>query len=313
MINFRYHLVSLTAVFLALAAGITIGAGVVDRATVTRIESQLRNVDSRREQTNAENDRLKTDLGRWTRFSDQASDTVVEGRLTGAPIFLVATTGVDRQLVDDTRDTFTTAGASVDGVLWFTSKWALTNEDDIRRLAGVLDAAPTTRPDDLRTAGLIGVATAWGVGGSGSLVTSLLDAGFFEFDAPSSSTAPLVELPRAGSLFVVVSGDKADVPSPQLAEPLVDRLSAFALPVLAAQPMRPLVTAPAEEEEKKLPPEFVFSLRAKPEVSGRISSVDNLDDPRGQISAILGLQALRSGRTGHYGFGPDARIVPEAP
>ena len=51
MINFRYHLVSLTAVFLALAAGITIGAGVVDRATVTRIEGQLRNVDSRREST----------------------------------------------------------------------------------------------------------------------------------------------------------------------------------------------------------------------------------------------------------------------
>ncbi len=311
MINFRYHLVSLTAVFLALAAGITIGAGVVDRATVTRIEGQLRNVDSRREETNAENDRLKTDIGRWTRFSDQASDAVVEGRLTGATIFLVGTTGVDRQLVEDARDTFTIAGANVDGILWFTSKWALTNDDDIRRLAGVLDAAPTTRPEDLRTAAMIGVTTAWNVGDSGPLVTSLLDAGFFEFDGPSTSPVPLIELPRAGSLFVVVSGDEADVPPAQLAEPLVDRLSAMALPVLAAQPRRPEAT-PAEEG-KKLPSEFVFALRANSSVSGRISTVDNLDDPRGRISTVLGLQALRSGRPGHFGFGPDARMVPEAP
>lgn len=310
MINFRYHLVSLTAVFLALAAGITIGAGVVDRATVTRIEGQLRNVDSRREETNAQNDRLKTDLGRWTKFSDQASGVVVEGRLTGATVFLVGTTGVDRQLVEDTRDTFTAAGATVDGILWFTSKWALTNDDDIRRMAGVLDAAPTTRPDDLRTAAIIGLTTAWNVGDSGPLGTSLLDAGFFEFDGPPTSTVPLIELPRAGSLFVVVSGDMADVPPAQLAEPLVDRLSAMALPVLAAQPRRPVAT-PATDA-KKLPSEFVFALRDNSSVSGRISTVDNLDDPRGRISTVLGLQALRSGRPGHFGFGPDTRMVPEA-
>lgn len=312
MINFRYHLVSLTAVFLALAAGITIGAGVVDRATVTRIEGQLRNVDSRREETNAENDRLKTDLGRWTRFSDQSTDVVIEGRLTGATVFLIGTTGVDRALVESTRETLTTAGATVDGLLWFTSKWALTNDDDIRRLAGVLDAAPTTRPDDLRTAGMIGVATAWSTGDSGPLVTSLLDAGFFEFDASSTSSVPLLELPRAGSLFLIVSGDDADVATAQLAEPLVDRLSTLSLPVLAAQPARPPTTSPKEDGEE-LAPEFVLSLRRNSSVAGRISTIDNLDDPRGRVSTVLGLQALRSGRTGHYGFGPDTRMVPEAP
>ncbi len=311
MINFRYHLVSLTAVFLALAAGITIGAGVVDRATVTRIEGQLRNVDSRREETNAENDRLKTDLGRWTRFSDQATDVVVEGRLTGANVFVIGTTGVDRALVEGTRDTLTGAGASVDGLVWFTSKWGLTNDDDIRRLAGVLDAAPTTRPDDLRTAGIIGVATAWSTGDNSPLVASLLNAGFLDFDASSTSTVPLIELPRAGSLFVVVSGDKADVAPAQLAEPLVDRLSSLTLPVLAAQPVRSVPSSPEKGDER--PPEYVLALRSNSSVSGRISSVDNLDDPRGRISIVLGLQAMRSGRFGHFGFGPEARMVPEAP
>ena len=63
MVNFRFHLVSLTAVFLALAAGITIGAGVVDRATVDQIERRLTDVDARRQATNDENDQLRADLG----------------------------------------------------------------------------------------------------------------------------------------------------------------------------------------------------------------------------------------------------------
>ena len=35
MINFRFHLVSLIAVFLALALGVVMGATVIDRATST--------------------------------------------------------------------------------------------------------------------------------------------------------------------------------------------------------------------------------------------------------------------------------------
>jgi hypothetical protein len=34
MINFRFHVVSLIAIFLALALGVVIGAGVIDRGVV---------------------------------------------------------------------------------------------------------------------------------------------------------------------------------------------------------------------------------------------------------------------------------------
>ena len=44
MINFRFHLVSLTAVFLALGIGIAVGATVVDRATVDFLETRLKGV-----------------------------------------------------------------------------------------------------------------------------------------------------------------------------------------------------------------------------------------------------------------------------
>lgn len=309
MINFRYHLVSLTAVFLALAAGITIGAGVVDRATVDQIERRLEDVDRRRQETNADNDRLRTDLARWAQFGEETSGRTIEGRLNGATILLVGTVGVDPQIAEAARDAVTAAGATFDGTLWFTAKWRLADEADARRLAGVLDVAPTTRPDDLRAAALAAVTAAWSTGDSGPLVGALLDAGFFEYDAPPTPGVPLLELPRPETLFVVLSSDGAEVPAAQVAGPFVDRLAEARLPVMAAQPIRPPVLDATDAPE--LPPEFVVALRRNPETSGRISTVDNIDDLRGRVAAVLALAELRNGRTGHYGFGTDARIVPE--
>src|SRR5687768_15166214 len=123
MVNFRFHLVSLTAVFLALAAGITIGAGVVDRATVDQIERQLSDVARRREATNAENDRLRDELAQWGRFSDEAGDQLVAGELTGTPVVVVASTGIDRGLVDSLRGSLAASGAQLDATLWITDRW----------------------------------------------------------------------------------------------------------------------------------------------------------------------------------------------
>jgi hypothetical protein len=313
MVNFRFHLVSLTAVFLALAAGITIGAGVVDRATVDQIERQLSDVAERREETNAENDRLREELGRWTRFSEEAGDQLVAGQLTGAPVVVVAAAGIDRGLVDSLEAALEAAGAEHDGTLWLTSRWALDDEEEARQLAGVLDAAPTTAPDDLRAAGVAGITTAWAVGDSGPLVAALSDAGFLEYDAPVEVTVPLAELPRPDTLFLVVSGDPAEVPPAELGVPLVSRLAASQVRVVAVQPLRPPPPEPAEgaEDEEEPPPAFVTQLRDDPAVAARISTVDNVDDRRGRIAAVLALRDLRVGETGHYGVGPDTRLVPD--
>ena len=45
MINFRFHVVSLIAIFLALALGVVIGAGVIDRGVVDTLDNRL---DTRR-------------------------------------------------------------------------------------------------------------------------------------------------------------------------------------------------------------------------------------------------------------------------
>jgi hypothetical protein len=311
MVNFRFHLVSLTAVFLALAAGITIGAGVVDRATVDQIERRLSDVDARRQATNEENDRLRADLDRWSGFGQELGDRPVQGRLNGLTVVVVSTSGVDRGVLDALTTSIVAGGATVDGSIVFTGKWNLGNDDEAQQLAGVLDIAPTTAPAELRSAGIVAVAEAWTAGDGGALVTALAEKGFLEFQAGPVDAVPLPELPRAGSVFVVLSGDAADVPPSALAQPLVTHLAATDLRLLAVQPLRPPVDPPAEGEEEPAP-EFVVALREDGAVAGRISTVDNVDDYRGRVAAVLALAELQSGRRGHYGFGSGTRRVPAA-
>lgn len=310
MINFRFHLVSLTAVFLALAAGITIGAGVVDRATVDRIERQLSQVEANRRQTNAENDRLSGDLSRWGRFSEEAGDSMVAGRLQGAGVFLVGTRGVDTKPIEAFTGSLRSAGATIEGMLWFTGKWRLADDEDLRQLAGLLDAAPTTGAPELRAAAVARVTTAWASGDGGAFVAALRDAAFLEFEPPAVPVAPLAQLPTPNSVFVVISSDGAEVPSAELAQPLVSGLVTSGVRVVAVQPARP----PVPPGQRKPPiPEFVSALRADGDIAPRLSTVDNLDDYRGRVAAVLAIERARQGRTGHYGFGPDAqRMLPEA-
>jgi hypothetical protein len=315
MVNFRFHLVSLTAVFLALAAGITIGAGVVDRATVDQIERQLADVAERRRETNAENDRLRKELATASQFLEEAGDQLVDGALTGAPVVVVATAGVDRGLVDSFRSALATAGAEVDGSYWLTARWGLAEEEQARQLASILDIAPTTSPDNVRAAAVAALTARWGAGDSGPLVTALIEGGFIEFEAPGVELVPATELPRPDTTFVVISSAAAEVEPELLAVPLVTGLVEQARPVLAAQPTDPPASAPAEgEEPEEETPSFVVQLReGEGDVDARLSTVDNLDDRRGRIAAVLALRDLRASRTGHYGLGPDTRLVPEPP
>jgi hypothetical protein len=63
MINFRFHVVSVIAIFLALALGVVIGAVVIDRGIVDALDTQLNRVEAKSERINDENVRLTEEPG----------------------------------------------------------------------------------------------------------------------------------------------------------------------------------------------------------------------------------------------------------
>src|ERR1044072_4995157 len=109
----RYHAASLAAVFLALAVGILIGVGfgsdVVD-GTAQDLEDSLR---SELDEKDAQIDDLEGQLADERDLNSSLAPAVVENRLRGREIALVALGGLDDSLTDGIRGALEPAGANL--------------------------------------------------------------------------------------------------------------------------------------------------------------------------------------------------------
>ncbi|MGI9023278.1 MAG: copper transporter [Acidimicrobiales bacterium] len=308
MINLRYHVVSLIAVFLALTVGIVMGSTVVDRVTVDALNERVSSVSRSVSNAEAENRRLNGELGTVREFADQARDHLVQGRLQGVPVLVVAVAGVDRTPVDGLRDALVESQATLAGTLWFTGKMRLDNDADLRVLATTLGLG-VDQPEVLRGQALARVADTLGGTSDTALgdptLAALTTAGFVTYEAPPGQatsvlppTSPLPESVRV----VLVSGAGAGVGDDRLALPLAQDLG----PATGR-----LVATESGQDTPGGRGVFVGLLRNDDAVAGRVSTVDNLETPMGQAAVVLALEDLAAPRTGHFGVGPGAqRLLP---
>ena len=70
MISFRFHVVSITAIFLAIAIGVVVGSTYVDGAVVDRLERQIRTVEDNVAEVREENSRLEDQLETTREYVD---------------------------------------------------------------------------------------------------------------------------------------------------------------------------------------------------------------------------------------------------
>lgn len=151
MINLRYHIVSITAVFLALGIGLTLGTSFLDRVTVDTLKQQLDDVEARVQATDAENSALSDEVGQLLerdRGLADGLDRLVDERLAGVPVLVLATEGTDREHLTRLVDLLSASGAEVAGTWWFTDRWSLDDDDEVQALADVLGIL-STDPDRL--------------------------------------------------------------------------------------------------------------------------------------------------------------------
>src|SRR5215470_4368279 len=122
MINFRFHIVSLIAIFLALALGVVIGAGVIDRGVVNALNTRLDRVEARSDRIESKNNELN---GRNEQLQNVIGDLqpfAVGGRLLGDDVGVVAVRGVDGDQVGALVTAVQQADATATGTLWLESK-----------------------------------------------------------------------------------------------------------------------------------------------------------------------------------------------
>lgn len=118
MFDFRYHVVSLTAVFLALAIGILVGVGIsgrgfVDRAERLRLNGDIARLQSQLDETSGRADALVAEQRAAQQYIRDTYPVLAAGRLTGKRIGLLYVGSVDPDVAGATRDAVTTAGGRI--------------------------------------------------------------------------------------------------------------------------------------------------------------------------------------------------------
>jgi hypothetical protein len=117
MLSFRYHALSLVAVFLALAIGLLLGVAVGDRGLVSSGERAVR--ESLRKdvrEAQQERDDAREQLEERHSFEEAAYPAIVAGRLQGMKIALIELGGSSDKMWDLTRDALQGSGARLSSV-----------------------------------------------------------------------------------------------------------------------------------------------------------------------------------------------------
>lgn len=141
MINLRYHIVSITAVFLALGIGLVFGSSFIDAATVEGLRDNLEAIEGQNDALRDENTHLRQQIDAFEDDQDaltQELAQLVDGRLAGVPVVVLTVEGVDPDTVQSTADAIAAAGADLGGVLRLTERLALDDDAEVTDLADVL-------------------------------------------------------------------------------------------------------------------------------------------------------------------------------
>jgi hypothetical protein len=230
VINLRYHIVSITAVFLALGIGVALGSTLIERATVDTLETRLDEQEQRLDETDGENARLRAELERRDALDDQLADVgpprLLAGHLTDVAVTVLAVDGTDEAAVAEVRDALGAADAAVRGTLWFTDRWA------------DLDDAAATELRDLLGLGITDADTAAQLA-LRRLSLELAEAGEPEPE-PEPEAAPAPVPTTAAPPPVEPGADPAD-PDPATGEP--------GTTTTPAAPTTTTTTAPPERGE----------------------------------------------------------------
>jgi hypothetical protein len=115
VIDFRYHLVSIVAVFLALAIGLVLGATQLKPLTQSTLDSQSNTEQHQISNLRAQNRSLQDQVGSAQQFAQAAAPRLLPGLLTGQRVVLVTAPGADGPTVSGISTALAQAGAKVTG------------------------------------------------------------------------------------------------------------------------------------------------------------------------------------------------------
>ncbi|KAB1911420.1 copper transporter [Micromonospora sp. AMSO31t] len=312
MINFRYHVVSLTAVFLALAIGLVVGTAALNGPVADSLKERVNGLSKDNSLMRQSVNSLQKELDMEEDFAAEMAQVILPGKLNGRRV-LVLSLPSGRDHTEGVVKMLQLAGANVTARIDVQDKFI--NPDSNNNLLEL--AVTAARPNSVPTSGLPG--NGHGVETSSALLASVL------LDRPQGSPA----VTDADRRAVVQQYTNSGYLTPQ------DRIggAAEAVVLVSGQPYVDKYSAEKDESVVKIAEQFdrtgaivvggmgsaggnvVSVVRGDPVLSQTISTVDNANTVQGQLVTSLAMvQQLTEKKAGQYGVGDNAAaLLPRLP
>jgi hypothetical protein len=292
MVSFRFHLVSLVAVFLALGLGVLAGTTVINQSLVRGLKEQTADFERRVDQAEAQ-------LGTLTRFGEEVMPYLIADRLAGVEVVIVSQEGTDEGAIAASRGALERAGADMLGLLTVSDRMALADESSRTDLAAIVELSAAEDPDALaaEAAGLMASELAFGTV-SADVLPELIRQEFVLVGGREAGDSVLRSLDGDEAVVLVAGGPDRPVVDPgRFLVPLIEDLVEDGAPVAAAEGL-----------ETRYP--FVTLLRDDGAVANQIATQDNVDQMPGQVGLVLAVEDVLAGTAGHYGVKGVDQVIP---
>lgn len=303
MINFRYHVVSLTAVFLALAIGLVVGTAALNGPVADSLNDSVNALGEDNKNLREQVSHLREEVNREEDFVEEAAPRMLAGALTNRRVLVVSLPN-ERDHVEGVMNMLTIAGAKITARVDVEDKF--TNPENSVELLDLADqaAVPSVEVSSLpgnsdgveKSSALLAavlldripVVTAADMR---AVVSAYTAAGYITVEQKVTGPAEAV---------VVVGGlpytDREATKKNKAVVTMATQLDLAGKIVVAG-------SAVAGDGNA------VSAVRGDPTLTKTISTVDNAGTSQGQLVTVLAVAEQILSQTGHYGVGAGAQSL----
>jgi hypothetical protein len=289
VITFRYHIVSLVAVFLALAVGIVVGTTALNGPVTSDLRRQVNDLKKQRTESAGQVKTLQGQIDSANQFTSTFGAKLVANSLKGDRVLVVSLPGVSTGMQDGIANQLTSAGATISGRLVLTPSFIdPAQQTSITTLTTTAHPYDLTLPETSDAGQLGGALLAYALTGKGQPTDIKTVLAAFAGLHMISSDPSTIE----SATDIVVLGNGA--------LPKNTYGSASELDLVAALSNDQAHIVVAGDSGSAAATGIVGMVRSSTSKS-TVSTVDNADSAVGQVSTTLALAGAAKGQVGQYG------------
>jgi hypothetical protein len=328
VIDFRYHLVSIVAVFLALAIGIVLGSTELQGHTIDALNAASNHLSSELNAAQAQRDSYQTQANTSEQFLQTNEQKLLAGLLTGDKVVIVTEPGAQSSVTDGITKAVGLAGATVTGQVAMQPKFydvSGANEASLNSINSsissadgtVLDAPANPQTADQQQAAQLIATAILDKSATQSPTQSATQSAQSDGLTTASGQTLLSTYAQQGYLNVTgTPWDRATlavIVSPQSApaDGANDPANQVLLAIAQEFASGSAATLVAGNTTGSAEPGSAMSVLRSSSVSSLVSSVDNADTTLGQITVVQALAVqLAGGKPNSYGVSGASAVSP---